>query len=362
MRALIGSRRLSFLAVLMALALVIVSTAGVDAKRPPKPPPTPGPTPTAPAPPPSGSVTIEIAATATLEPSGEYANLDVTFTCPVGWTFSNGWTYILRDGRGGSGTFSGSCTGTPQVGHSRVVNGNRFQLGDWTASAYVRIARNGQEVTTSSTRTVRLEPGVSARVADQGQLTGTSGGGVSIAVTVACPIGATGGQSYVTVSQGGTALGRASFTPTCDRFSHTHVLPITASQGTFHTGSAVGDANVTVSWNGGAFFGVDNRAITLLESSTGDTTKPTTPSGLSASTFGDTETWLTWGASSDNATPTGLIVYEVFLNGRFDQGICCGSTEAILYSDAGVLNTIEVFAVDGAGNRSAPATVTVDLR
>jgi hypothetical protein len=33
-----------------------------------------------------------------------------------------------------------------------------------------------------------------------------------------------------------------------------------------------------------------------------------------------------------------------------------------LYGDLGVLNTIEVFAVDGAGNRSAPASTTVDFR
>jgi hypothetical protein len=39
-----------------------------------------------------------------------------------------------------------------------------------------------------------------------------------------------------------------------------------------------------------------------------------------------------------------------------------GLTNAILYSDVGVLHTIEVIAVDGAGNRSAPASVTVDLR
>jgi hypothetical protein len=64
--------------------------------------------------------------------------------------------------------------------------------------------------------------------------------------------------------------------------------------------------------------------------------------------------------STDNATPTGLIVYEVFLNGRFDQGIGGGYTQAILYADLGVLNTIEVVAVDGAGNRSAPASTTVD--
>jgi chitinase len=111
-----------------------------------------------------------------------------------------------------------------------------------------------------------------------------------------------------------------------------------------------------------AFSGGDSRSVTILESSTGDTTPPTMPSGLSASTFGDTETWLSWGASTDNATPTGLLVYEVFLNGRFDQPISGGFTQAILYADAGVLNTIEVIAVDGAGNRSAPATVEVDLR
>jgi hypothetical protein len=52
----------------------------------------------------------------------------------------------------------------------------------------------------------------------------------------------------------------------------------------------------------------------------------------------------------------------VYLNGHFDQGVGGGYTQAILYAELGVLNTIEVVAVDGAGNRSAPATVTVDMR
>jgi hypothetical protein len=106
-------------------------------------------------------------------------------------------------------------------------------------------------------------------------------------------------------------------------------------------------ASATVTFNGQAFSGGDSRTITLLEAPTSDTTPPTTPAGLRANTFGDTETWLSWGASSDNATPTGLILYEVFLNGRFDQRIGGGSTQAILYADAGVLNTIEVIAVEG---------------
>ena len=362
MRSLISTRSWSvYFAALLTLALIIASTAAVDAKKPPKPPPTASPAPTAP-PSGGGSATVVIAPTGTLEPSGEYLNVDVTVTCPVGWTVQMSNLYVRQADPGGAGSFSVACTGTAQVGHARVVNGNRFTLGNGTATAYVTISRNGQQVQTTSTRTIRIEPGVTTRIADQGQLTGTSGGGVSIAVAVACAAGATPAQSFISVSQNGTALGSAPFTPICDRFSHTFVVSITASQGTFHTGSATAEAFATVTWDGQGFYGIDSRAITLLESSTGDNKPPTTPPGLWANTFGDAEIWLSWEASSDNATPPGLIVYEVWLNGRFDQGICCGQTRAILYGDLGVLNTIEVFAVDGAGNRSAPAVVTVDFR
>jgi hypothetical protein len=305
---------------------------------------------------------VQIAPAGTLEPNRQYANADVTVTCPTGWTWVRGGLYIRQADPGGSGSFSASCTGTPQVVLVRVVNGNKWTLGNATAQAFVTIARNGQEVQGSSQRAISLEPGVTARIADQGQLTGTGGGGVKIAVAVACPTGATGQPSSISVSQAGTAQGSGTFTPICDGTTRTFVVSMAASPGPFHTGSATSEAFATVTWNGQGFFGIDSRAVTLLESSTGDTTPPTTPSGLWANTFGDAEIWLQWGASSDNATPTGLIVYEVYLNGRFDQPIGGGYTQAILYGDLGVLNTIEVFAVDGAGNRSAPASTTVDLR
>jgi len=357
MRRLIRTRSLGgYLATLLALGLVIAGTAGVDAKRPPKP--SPAPTPTAPAPP-SGSIAIEIAASGTLEPNRQYANVDVTVTCPTGWTWVRGGLSIRQVEPGGAGSFSASCTGTPQVVHVRVVNGNKWTLGNATAQAFVTIARNGQEVQGSSQRSIRLEPGVVVRVADQGQLTGTTGSGARIAVAVACPSGATGQPSSVTVSQGG-AQGAASFTPVCDGTSRTFVVSITASQGTFQTGGASGAATASVGFNSQSFQGSDSRAITILETSTGDTTKPSTPANLSANVFGDGETWLSWSASSDNATPTGLIVYEVYLNGRFDQPIGGGYTQAILYADLGVVSTIEVIAVDGAGNKSATASVTVD--
>ena len=157
----------------------------------------------------------------------------------------------------------------------------------------------------------------------------------------------------------GAASRVAAFTPTCDGTSHTQVIAIPAEQGTFQTGAAAGSAAVNVGWNNATFTGADARAITILETSTGDATPPSTPANLWANVFSDSETWLSWSASTDNATPSGLIVYEVYLNGRFDQPIGGGQTEAILYADLGVVSTIEVIAVDGAGNRSAPATVTV---
>ena len=355
MHSLVSSRRLgAYLGALLAMTLVMVATGTVDAKRPPKPSPAPTPAPTAPA---SASIAIEIAPSGTLEPSRQYANVGVTVTCPEGWTWVRGGLTIRQAEPGGSGTFSASCTGLPQLVQSRVVNGNKWTLGNATAQAFVTIARNGQEVQGSSQRAIRLEPGVTVRVADQGQLTGTTGSGVRIAVAVACPSGATGQPSSISVSQGGTS-GSGSFTPVCDGTARTFVVSITASP--FQAGGATGAATASVGFNSQSFQGTDNRAVTILESSTGDTTKPTTPANLSANVFGDGETWLSWGASSDNATPTGLIIYEVYLNGRFDQPIGGGLTEAILYADLDVVSTIEVIAVDGAGNKSDPASVTVD--
>jgi hypothetical protein len=352
MRGPISSRvRKVHVAAVLAAALMVASTGIAAAKKPSPPPPPP--------PPASAAPTITIASTATLEPDQVYANLDVTVTCAAGSTFTNGWTYILQNDRGGSGTYTAACTGTPQVARSRVVNGNRFTLGNWTARAFLRVTTNGQQVQVEASRQVTLVPGVTVRIADQGQLTGTAGGGVRIAVAAACPVGATPQPSSVTVTQG-TATGQASFTPICDRASHTFVLSLPASGGTFQTGSASASATASVGFNSGSFSGTDGRTVTILQTSTGDTTPPSMPANLWANVFGDGETWLSWGASTDNATPSGLIVYEVFLNGRFDQGIGGGYTQAILYADLNVVSTIEVIAIDGAGNRSAPATVTVD--
>ena len=349
MRRMVSARSWSVsLATAVAVLLIVGSATSVAGKRPPKPPPAP-----------SGSVTVSIAATGILEPNRQYAVVDVTVTCSTGWTVKFGSINIRQATPGGGGTFSATCTGSPQVVAARSVNGNKWTLGDATAQAFVTITSNGQEVQATSQRTIRLNPGVTARVANDGQLVDTAGGAARLAVAVACPSGATGQASTLSITQGG-AQGSASFTPVCDGTSRTFVVSITASQGAFQTGGATGASTARVGFGGVSFQGGDSRAIAILESSTGDTTPPSAPANLAANVMGDGETWLSWTASNDNATPTGLIVYEVYLNGRFDQPIGGGYTQAILYADQGAVNTIEVLAVDGAGNRSAPATVIVD--
>ena len=104
----------------------------------------------------------------------------------------------------------------------------------------------------------------------------------------------------------------------------------------------------------------DAIVVTTLPRNTSDVTPPTTPS-LWAHTPGDAEIDLTWGPATDDVTPRQLMRYDIFLNGVIDHSLV-GFEWAVLYGTLGAENTVEVVAVDEAGNRSAPARLVVDLR
>ena len=356
MRSLISARVLRVhVAALVAVAFIIGSAVTVAAKKPsPPPPPTPAP------PPPSGSApTITIAPTATLEPDQVYANLDVTVTCDCRLDVHERLDLHPPERSGRLRDvhidLHGNAAGRPLEGgqrqsvHARQLDGQGLSpsleerpddpgrgLADDHARAQRHRANRGPGPAHRHVRRRRQARG-------RGRLPERRDRPVIVRQRDA-GVGERIGILHADLRPADADL----------------VLSITASGGTFHTGSANASASASVGFNGGSFSGSDSRAVTILESSTGDTTPPSTPPNLSANVFGDGETWLDWNASSDNATPSGLIVYEVFLNGRFDQPIGGGQTAAILYADLGVVSTIDVIAVDGAGNRSAPATVTVD--
>lgn len=108
----------------------------------------------------------------------------------------------------------------------------------------------------------------------------------------------------------------------------------------------------------------DPFVVTTPAANPNDHEPPTTPPGFWGGIIdGDTEAMFSFGASTDNVTAQEHIGYLVYLNGVFD-----GSTidpyphQFSIYLTRGIVNTIELFAVDEAGNRSAPARIVIDMR
>lgn len=90
-----------------------------------------------------------------------------------------------------------------------------------------------------------------------------------------------------------------------------------------------------------------------------DTEPPSAPTNLHGWDAGDgaREINLFWTQSVDNQTPQASIVYEVYMNGVLDHTTSGG--RAILYATQAGANEFTVIAVDQAGNKSAPASVTI---
>ena len=99
--------------------------------------------------------------------------------------------------------------------------------------------------------------------------------------------------------------------------------------------------------------------VTTTAVSAVDTAPPSSPGNLYGWDVGDgaREVNLFWTESFDNQTPQASIAYEVYLNGVLDH--TTSGDRAILYATQGGDNTFTVIAVDDAGNRSAPASITV---
>jgi chitodextrinase len=93
-----------------------------------------------------------------------------------------------------------------------------------------------------------------------------------------------------------------------------------------------------------------------------DTEPPTTPGIWGGIIDGGIEAMVSFSDSTDNVTPQELIRYYVYLNGVFDGAtIDPYPNQFTLYLTPGIVNIIEVYAVDEAGNRSAPATMLIDM-
>ena len=95
-----------------------------------------------------------------------------------------------------------------------------------------------------------------------------------------------------------------------------------------------------------------------------DREPPTMPPGFWGGIIdGATEAMVFFGNSTDNVTPQEHIQYLLYLNGQFDGAtVAPYKRQFSMYLTTGIENTIEVYAVDEAGNRSTPARMTIDMR
>ena len=86
----------------------------------------------------------------------------------------------------------------------------------------------------------------------------------------------------------------------------------------------------------------------------GDTTSPSTPTGLAVSSAGQTSLALSWNASSDNV---GVAGYGVYKNGTLAASPA-GTSYTLTGLSCGTSYTVAVDAFDAAGNRSSKTTIT----
>jgi chitodextrinase len=100
----------------------------------------------------------------------------------------------------------------------------------------------------------------------------------------------------------------------------------------------------------------NNLTVTTPAVSATDTEPPSAPGCCWGGDVGGLELNIFWGHSFDNQTAQASIAYEIYLNGVLDHATT--GDRAVLYTTQLGDNTITLIAVDRAGNRSAPATVT----
>ena len=108
---------------------------------------------------------------------------------------------------------------------------------------------------------------------------------------------------------------------------------------------------------GTGLFSPHSNAVTVTtpQPDPNDHTPPSTPTNLWANSFGDAEFWLSWTESIDNVTPQDFIRYDVYVNGVLSDIQFGTGANSINYGNFGQFNTVEVIAVDEAGNESEPA-------
>jgi hypothetical protein len=212
---------------------------------------------------PAPSPTVDIQSAAGLAPDGRSLTVQVLASCPERWSVVEAVVGISQGQVSGQAPFPLTCIGSPRMFTVTVsASGGSFQLGAAQASASVLIQR-GNTQRAQDSESLDAQPTVLAELADTAQLE-SGGGAVTIAVTVACPVGVTALTSSVSVSQQGLTSGGGSYLPVCDGSRHTFTVRVVAFQGVYRVGTAQALTFAVVELGGVGFYGVDDGSIQIV--------------------------------------------------------------------------------------------------
>ena len=210
---------------------------------------------------PGQSPSVDVQSAAGLAPDGHSLIVQVLASCPERWTVVETQVTVSQGGASGQASFPLTCVGfTRMVTVEVPASSGTFVLGRADVAASL-VTRRGKVETASDSESLFVQPSVLVDLGATAQPE-AAGAAVTIGVTVACPVGAVGAESYVNVSQGETR-GSGPYVPVCDGFPHTFTVRVDAVLGTYTSGVAQALTFAPVVHDGIAFFGIDDRQVTI---------------------------------------------------------------------------------------------------
>jgi hypothetical protein len=207
-------------------------------------------------------LSVDLQSAAALAPDGHSVSVTVLASCPQRWTVVRASVTVSQTQASGDGSFPLTCIDSIRSFPVTVRStSGAFRLGPAQGSAIVVIKRGRTEQAKDST-VLDVDPTVVVDLANTASLQG-GGEAVLIHVSAACPVGASGEQSYLNVSQG-QITGRGNYVPLCDGQAHDLAVRVQASQGLYRAGGAQALTFAFVEEGGDSFSGVDEQAVQII--------------------------------------------------------------------------------------------------
>lgn len=211
---------------------------------------------------PSPGPAVLVQSAAWVAPDGGSITVRLLASCPERWSVVEAVVAVSQPQASGLASFPLTCIDSLRSFTVVVASsGGTFELGEARVTASVTIERGRMQRAEDSVL-ASAQPAVLVDIAPTAVLE-NGGAAILLDVTVACPVGATGVESFVGVTQGQATSGRGTYVPICDGREHVFAVRVAAFQGTYGAGAARALTFAVVEHAGIGFAGVDDSPVQI---------------------------------------------------------------------------------------------------